>query len=99
VMYAGRVVEKADLDYIFSDPTHPYTVGLLNSLPRLGQDRLTPIPGAPPNMMVPPSGCAFRPRCEFAEPECAVQIPELERHHESFTACLRISQLSLAVAK
>jgi oligopeptide/dipeptide ABC transporter ATP-binding protein len=99
VMYAGRVVEKADLDHIFADPTHPYTVGLLNSLPRLGQDRLTPIPGAPPNMMVPPSGCAFRPRCEFAEPECAVQIPELEPYRQSLTACLRISQLTLAVAK
>ena len=71
VMYAGRTVERGDVDSIFRHPTHPYTRGLLASLPALGRERLTPIPGAPPNMLRPPSGCAFRPRCPYAEEICA----------------------------
>ena len=63
VMYAGRVVERGIVHDLFDHSTHPYTRGLLNSLPALGRERLTPIPGAPPNMLRPPSGCAFRPRC------------------------------------
>ena len=63
VMYGGRVVERTDVRSLFANPTHPYTMGLLHSIPRQGQERLLPIPGAPPNMLRPPSGCAFRPRC------------------------------------
>jgi oligopeptide/dipeptide ABC transporter ATP-binding protein len=71
-------------------------VGLLNSLPRLGQDRLSPIPGAPPNMLAPPSGCAFRPRCPHAAPVCAGDIPELVKYESSETACVRVAELTLA---
>ena len=62
VMYAGRVVERADVNDLFLAPTHPYTEGLLNSLPRVGQNRLQPIPGRPPNMLRPPEPAATTPR-------------------------------------
>ena len=93
VMYAGRPAERADVDTLFREPTHPYTIGLLKSLPRLGQNRLSPIIGTPPNMLKPPSGCAFRPRCEFAEEICAEGIPDLVPFHHSETACKRADEL------
>jgi oligopeptide/dipeptide ABC transporter ATP-binding protein len=93
VMYAGRTVERGDVESIFKNPTHPYTRGLLASLPALGRDRLTPIPGAPPNMLRPPSGCAFRPRCPFAEEICAGDIPELRPLLGLETACVRAEEL------
>lgn len=95
VMYAGRTAERADVMTLFHDPTHPYTVGLLKSLPRSGQHRLTPIIGTPPNMLHPPSGCAFRPRCGFATDVCAGEIPELRPYHHSETACRRVEELDL----
>ncbi len=95
VMYAGRAVERADVNSLFDHPTHPYTVGLLHSLPRLGQERLLPIPGSPPNMLRPPSGCAFRARCEHAAPVCEGDIPELRPFAGSETACVRIEELQL----
>ena len=93
VMYAGRTVERGDVDSIFANPTHPYTRGLLASLPALGRERLTPIPGAPPNMLRPPSGCAFRPRCPFAEEICAGDIPEQHPLLGLETACVRAEEL------
>ncbi|MGZ4792789.1 MAG: ABC transporter ATP-binding protein [Ilumatobacteraceae bacterium] len=93
VMYAGRTVERGNVDAIFRTPTHPYTRGLLASLPALGRARLTPIPGAPPNMLRPPSGCAFRPRCAFAEEICAGEIPELHPLLGLETACVRAEEL------
>jgi peptide/nickel transport system ATP-binding protein len=98
VMYAGRAAERADVNTLFAEPTHPYTVGLLQSLPRLGQERLQPIVGSPPNMLRPPSGCPFRPRCEFARPVCAGDVPELRPYHRSETACVRIEELDLSPA-
>jgi peptide/nickel transport system ATP-binding protein len=95
VMYAGRVVERTDVRSLYSQPTHPYTMGLLNSIPRHGLDRLVPIAGSPPNMLKPPSGCAFRPRCTFATEQCAVGLPELVPHGPAMTACVRIDQLEL----
>ena len=97
VMYAGRVVERADVNDLFLAPTHPYTEGLLNSLPRVGQNRLQPIPGRPPNMLRPPDGCAFRARCDYATSACAVGLPELVPHGASDTACVRADQLTLGV--
>ncbi len=80
VMYAGRVVETADVDSLFHDAKHPYTCGLLNSLPRLSRQvaDLPVIPGQPPNPQHPPEGCAFRPRCARSggRIECWVR-PEL----------------------
>jgi oligopeptide/dipeptide ABC transporter ATP-binding protein len=96
VMYAGRTVERGDVDAIFRTPTHPYTRGLLASLPTLGRARLTPIPGAPPNMLRPPSGCAFRPRCAFAQDICAGDVPELHPLLGLETACVRAEDLLVA---
>jgi oligopeptide/dipeptide ABC transporter ATP-binding protein len=93
VMYAGRTVERGQVDDIFRHPTHPYTRGLLASLPALGRERLTPIPGAPPNMLRPPSGCAFRPRCPFAQEICAGEIPPLRPLLGLETACVRAEEL------
>jgi oligopeptide/dipeptide ABC transporter ATP-binding protein len=80
VMYAGKVVEQGTLDEIFYDPQHPYTWGLLGSIPLLDStkaDRLPAIPGQPPSLMNPPEGCAFRPRCPHAFEKCR-EVPALE---------------------
>jgi oligopeptide/dipeptide ABC transporter ATP-binding protein len=80
VMYAGRAVEQGLVDDVFLRPRHPYTLGLLESLPRLdaeGQERLTPIVGAPPSLLHPPTGCPFHPRCRFVREMCSEVIPEL----------------------
>jgi oligopeptide/dipeptide ABC transporter ATP-binding protein len=80
VMYAGRVVEEGTLDEIFYDPQHPYTWGLLGSLTRLDRPRpkrLPQISGAPPSLLEPPPGCAFRPRCPHEFDRCA-ELPPLE---------------------
>jgi len=97
VMYAGRVVEMADVHSLYAQPTHPYTDGLLQSIPRIGLDRLVPIPGSPPNMLQPPPGCAFAPRCRFAEPVCRQALPELIPFRDSQTACVRIGEIELGV--
>ncbi|HUQ22817.1 MAG TPA: ABC transporter ATP-binding protein [Gaiellaceae bacterium] len=83
VMYAGRVVEIADVYTIFNEPRHPYTVGLMNSLARLDADQewLQPIPGQPPSMIAPPPGCAFHPRCTFSRGRlvCRTDVPALRQ--------------------
>jgi len=74
VMYAGQVVEQAGLQELFSTPGHPYTWGLLGSIPRLDQprpERLAQIPGQPPSLLAPPAGCRFAPRCAHAFDQCA----------------------------
>nr|WP_250811415.1 ABC transporter ATP-binding protein [Neorhizobium tomejilense] len=80
VMYAGRIVETANVFELFEDARHPYSVGLLASQPRLDtdDDELVPIPGSAPNPVALPSGCAFRTRCPRAEGLCAEVIPPLE---------------------
>jgi oligopeptide/dipeptide ABC transporter ATP-binding protein len=78
VMYAGRVVEDSPSEALFDSPRHPYTVGLLESLPRLDEARLarlTAIPGVPPDPAGRPPGCAFAPRCPRADAACAVEPP------------------------
>jgi peptide/nickel transport system ATP-binding protein/oligopeptide transport system ATP-binding protein len=80
VMYAGQIVENATLDEIFYDPQHPYTWGLLGSLMRLDQTRggrLAQIPGQPPSLLKPPTGCRFAPRCAYAFDKCQ-ELPNLE---------------------
>jgi oligopeptide transport system ATP-binding protein len=80
VMYAGRVVEEGPVALALDDPTHPYTLGLLASAPRLDQPRgltVRPIPGYPPDMTAPPAGCAFRARCPAAHDRC-LDDPRLE---------------------
>lgn len=79
VMYAGKVVEYTTADELFASPKHPYTIGLLNSLPRLDQDmeELPAIPGSVPSPYDMPQGCRFAPRCEHAKAICADRMPEL----------------------
>jgi oligopeptide/dipeptide ABC transporter ATP-binding protein len=93
VMYAGRNVEKGGVDSLFDHPSHPYTRGLLASLPHEGVDRLTPIIGFPPNMLIPPPGCGFAPRCSFASDECVKSLPSLRTFGDLETACLRAEQI------
>ncbi|SHO42746.1 ABC transporter ATP-binding protein [Desulfopila aestuarii] len=80
VMYGGRIVEQATVHQVFNDPQHPYTRGLLDSMPRLddpGSDKLYTIAGQPPNLQNLPSGCSFAPRCEFVMEKCWTDRPEL----------------------
>ncbi|TQS72510.1 ATP-binding cassette domain-containing protein [Rhodobacteraceae bacterium] len=79
VMYGGRVMEEAPIDPLFEKPTHPYTRGLLDAIPRVdqGQDALRAIPGNPPNMAGAPKGCPFAPRCGFVTERCWAETPPL----------------------
>ncbi|GMU78195.1 MAG: ABC transporter ATP-binding protein [Acidimicrobiia bacterium] len=80
VMYAGRIVEKAPTSVLFSDMKMPYTEALLSSIPKLEQPshtRLATIPGRPPNLVSPPSGCKFAPRCTYVQPRCIDEDPPL----------------------
>ena len=81
VMYAGKIVEKGSARQIYHNPSHPYTIGLLASVPRLDHKRgtkLVPIVGQPPDLTLLDQGCAFRPRCRFAVDRCTHEIPPLE---------------------
>ena len=81
VLYAGQVVEQAETLELYKSPRHPYTIGLLQSIPRLDQKehgRLTPIEGIPPDLTNYPTGCPFAPRCRFAIERCEEQDPSLE---------------------
>lgn len=80
VMYAGVVVEYTHTEELFSDPIHPYTTGLLEAIPKLTEkvDKLTQIMGTVPNLINPPTGCRFHPRCEFATEQCSNERPPRE---------------------
>ena len=93
VMYAGRNVEKGGFDALFDHPSHPYTRGLLASLPHEGIERLIPITGFPPNMLMPPPGCGFAPRCSHATDACLVSLPPLRTFGDLETACIRAEEL------
>ena len=93
VMYAGRNVESGSVQSIFDHPSHPYTRGLLSSLPHEGAERLQPITGFPPNMLAPPSGCGFAPRCQFAVDACNAELPTLQPFDDLLTSCIRAADL------
>lgn len=80
VMYAGYIVEEANVEDLYDNPSHPYTLALLAALPRVDRrrdQRLKSIPGAPPNLLMAPRGCPFAPRCEFVIEKCRVENPPL----------------------
>jgi oligopeptide/dipeptide ABC transporter ATP-binding protein len=90
VMYAGKIVEKADVYSLFSHTLHPYTRSLLNAIPRLSgnQHRLESIPGRVPNLSDPPSGCRFHPRCSRQMTICLTTEPEFkETEKDHWVAC------------
>ncbi|RLF88868.1 ABC transporter ATP-binding protein [Thermococci archaeon] len=90
IMYAGKIVELGDSKKVYYEPAHPYTQKLLAAIPRLHEDveRLEFIPGQPPNLITPPTGCRFHPRCPYAMEVCREQIPELkEVDKDHYAAC------------
>jgi oligopeptide transport system ATP-binding protein len=90
VMYAGREVEKAPIETLYATPKHPYTAGLMASIPRhdVPSGRLEPITGSPPDLRFIPSGCPFNPRCPHAEARCTTEVPVLRTVGENHqTAC------------
>ncbi|MFC4806405.1 ABC transporter ATP-binding protein, partial [Falsarthrobacter nasiphocae] len=98
VMYAGKPIETGSVDDIFYEPRMPYTMGLLASVPRVdraGEKALVPIHGAPPNLLTPPVGCSFAPRCPMAQDACRAAEPELATVAEGHrAACLRSAELA-----
>jgi oligopeptide/dipeptide ABC transporter ATP-binding protein len=103
VMYAGKIVETASAKELYANPRHPYTIGLLKSVPRLDQtkrDRLQPIEGSPPDLINPPLGCNFAPRCAYKIDKCLTEEPPLmpvegEAHQ---SACWVMPTLATPVA-
>jgi peptide/nickel transport system ATP-binding protein len=92
VMYAGEIVERASVDELFANPQHPYTVGLLGSIPRLGRrtSHLATIEGMVPNMARPPSGCRFAARCPFAKAACVAAPPPFKNLSPAhWSRCIR----------
>jgi peptide/nickel transport system ATP-binding protein len=99
-MYAGRKVEEAPVLELFDRPMHPYTRGLLASIPRgrlaraAGGKRLQDIPGMVPSLLDPIEGCAFAPRCAFATERCRTEAPPLiRRGHEHEVACFEVDRV------
>jgi peptide/nickel transport system ATP-binding protein len=89
VMYAGELVELGPTVDIFEDPLHPYTKGLLESAPNIARPErsMRPVPGAPPDLVSPPSGCKFHPRCPRAFEPCPYKEPKLREHNRRLVAC------------
>ena len=91
-MYAGEIVERASVDVLFGSPQHPYTVGLLGSIPRLDRRtaHLATIEGIVPNMATPPQGCRFAARCPFVEVACTTAPPPLSQVETGhWSRCIR----------
>jgi len=94
VMYAGKIVERGTAEDIYHNPKHPYTIGLLASVPRLDEAikaQLEPIEGLPPDLIELPIGCSFRARCKFAIDKCATEVPPLVQVGEGHTAACWVS--------
>ncbi|MCE2465124.1 MAG: ABC transporter ATP-binding protein [Dehalococcoidia bacterium] len=100
IMYAGKIIERGNAQDIYRDPRHPYTLGLLNSVPRLDlprTEKLDPIEGQPPDLVNIPMGCSFRERCRYAIDQCAEETPPLEHITDGHSsACYVSSQLAPA---
>jgi peptide/nickel transport system ATP-binding protein len=90
IMYAGKIVERSDVTTMFENPLHPYTEALIGAFPSIKGDRrqLSSIPGTPPDLIKPPSGCKFHPRCQYAQDVCKTDEPKLSKSGEKHeTAC------------
>ena len=98
VMYAGKIVEMGTAEQVYHDPKHPYTVGLLASVPRMDQRRgkqLVPIEGQPPDLTNLDDGCSYRPRCRWAMDRCASEFPPLENAGDGHvSACWRVAEMA-----
>jgi oligopeptide/dipeptide ABC transporter ATP-binding protein len=97
VMYAGKIIESGTSKQIYGDPRHPYTLGLLKSVPRLDEarkEKLDPIEGLPPLLINLPTACSFAPRCKFAIDRCRSEVPQLEMATDGhMSACFRSKEL------
>jgi peptide/nickel transport system ATP-binding protein len=104
VMYAGRIVEQSNIDDTFYKPDHPYTIGLLQSIPRVGKsERLHAIPGQPPSLINLPTGCSFRSRCEFSNEVsgnlCATTMPALQEKITGHLSRCHLAEAQLIKAR
>ncbi len=103
VMYAGKIIERGTAREIYKNPSHPYTLGLLHSVPRLDmprKEKLDPIEGQPPDLTMLPEGCAFRVRCRYEVDRCAVDVPPLESMGNAhLSACWQRNDLPKGAAK
>lgn len=96
VMYAGRICESSDTKTIFYKPMHPYTIALLEAVPNIAvkKEKLRIIPGSIPNLITPPSGCRFHPRCDFADATCTSKVPPLvEMEPDHRVACHHVKEV------
>ena len=95
IMYAGKIIERGNAQDIYRDPRHPYTLGLLNSVPRLDlprTEKLDPIEGQPPDLVNIPMGCSFRERCRYAIDQCAEEPPPLEHITDGHSSACYVSR-------
>ena len=95
IMYAGKIIERGNAQEIYRDPRHPYTLGLLNSVPRLDlprTEKLDPIEGQPPDLVNIPMGCSFRERCRYAIDQCAEDTPPLEHITDGHSSACYVSK-------
>src|SRR5436853_3584900 len=96
VMYAARIIEQGTADHVFLEPAHPYSIGLMRSIPRLDLPRgikLETIEGLPPDLRNPPSGCRFAPRCPYRIDACLVSAPLVTVAPEHASACIRAKEI------
>lgn len=101
VMYAGYILEFGDVKTIFKQPDHPYTRGLMRAIPKITEEKkkLETIPGMVPNLITPPPGCRFHPRCEYATAECEKEVPSLLNVGKDHSvACLRYEKTRYSAA-
>jgi oligopeptide/dipeptide ABC transporter ATP-binding protein len=101
IMYSGRILETGDVREVFREPRHPYTLGLLRSAPDFAETRegLIPIPGSPPELNAPPSGCVFHPRCAFVSDDCVTEDAPLRQVTPTRTTACRHDDRALESQK